>query len=84
MKEYFTEEQKNREINKIYIEEDDVLVIGEFVEGSGKTFILTGNAVIEGETYHEFEVEFELTEEPKEETAEEIMGIDWEWYDYLC
>ena len=43
-----------------------------------------GVATIEGERYHEFEIEFELTEEPAEETLEAIMQTDWEWYDFLC
>lgn len=84
MKEYFTQEQKQSEINKLIIEEDNVLMMGEYIEGEGKNYVLTGSAVIDGETYHDFQVEFELVEAPKEETAEAVMTMEWDWYDYLC
>ena len=84
MKLTFTEEQIANELHKIYLEEDDLLMEGEFVTGEGKNYVITGGATIEGERYHEFEIEFELTEEPAEETLEEIMQTDWEWYDFLC
>ena len=84
MKLTFTEEQIANELHKIYLEEDDLLMEGEFVTGEGKNYIITGVATIEGERYHEFEIEFELTEEPAEETLEAIMQTDWEWYDFLC
>jgi len=83
MKLTFTEEQIANELHKIYLEEDDLLMEGEFVTGEGKNYIITGVATIEGERYHEFEIEFELTEEPAEETLEAIMQTDWEWYDFL-
>ena len=66
MKLTFTEEQIANELHKIYLEEDDLLMEGEFVTGEGKNYIITGVATIEGERYHEFEIEFELTEEPAE------------------
>ena len=84
MKKYFTQEQIECQLNKIYIEEDDLWLEGEFVEGEGKHYIITGTAIIDGERYHEFEIEFELTQLPKEETLSEIMNMDWDWYDYLC
>ena len=83
MKEYFSDEQKIRGINKIYLEEDDVTMTGEFIEGEGTIYIITGEAVIDGEDYTEFKIEFELTEEPSEEKIEDIMSIEWECYDYL-
>ena len=49
-----------------------------------ENYIITGIATIEGERYHEFEIEFELVEEPAEETLESIMETEWEWYDFLC
>ncbi len=84
MKEYFTQEQIQKEINKIYIEEDDFVLEGEFIEGEGTHYIITGIAVIENERYHDFKIEFNLIELPKEETIPFIMDIDWDWYDYLC
>lgn len=84
MKLTFTEEQIKNELNKIYLEEDDLLMEGEFVTGEGKNYVITGVATIEGGCYHEFEIEFELVEEPADETLESIMETEWEWYDFLC
>ena len=84
MKEYFTQQQIDQELHKIYIEEDDLLLEGEFIEGEGKHYVITGIATIEQERYHDFEIEFNLVELPKEETISVIMDMDWEWYDYLC
>lgn len=84
MKLFFTEEQKKNELNRIYIEDDELLLEGEFVEGEGKKYVITGIATIEGERYHEFEIEFELVNVPEDSSLDSIMNIDWEWYDYLC
>ena len=51
MKLTFTEEQIANELHKIYLEEDDLLMEGEFVTGEGKNYIITGVATIEGERY---------------------------------
>lgn len=83
MKEYFNEEQKLEELNKIEFEEDEVVFSGDYVEGEGKSYIIVGKAIIDGETYQDFKVELELVEEPEEETIDEIMAVEWEWYDYL-
>ena len=84
MKLTFTEEQVKADLNKVFLEDEDVLMEGEWVEGQGKNYIISGVATIDGERYHEFEIEFELTEEPREETLEEIMKGDWDWFDFLC
>lgn len=84
MKYIFTEEQIKKDLHKLYLEEDDVLMEGEYVTGEGKNYVISGVATIEGERYHEFEIEFELTEEPAEDSLEAIMSMDWEWYDFLC
>ena len=84
MKIIFTEEHIRKELNKIYIEEDDLLLEGEFLEGSGREYVITGVATIEGERYHAFEIAFALKETPTEESVEAIMEADWDWYDYLC
>ena len=52
--------------------------------GEGKNNIISGVATIEGERYHEFEIEFELLQEPAEQTIEAIMAEEWDWYDFLC
>lgn len=79
----FNEEQKKLEINKIEIEEDEIILEAESIEGEGKHYIITGIAEIEGERYHDFQIEFELVQEPKENSIESIMETQWEWYDYL-
>lgn len=84
MKLTFTEEQIKSELNKFYLEEDDLMMEGEYITGEGKNYVISGIATIEGERYHEFEIEFELLEEPAEETIEAIMAAEWDWYDFLC
>ena len=80
----FTDEDIKNEVNKVYIEDDDVLLTGEFIEGDGKKYILTGSALREGETYHGFETEFEMESEIQNPTAASLMSADWKWYDYIC
>lgn len=80
----FTEQEIANEIHKIYIEEDDLLLEAEVLEGEGKLYKLTGIATIEGERYHDFEIEFALLEEPEEMSAEAILSAEWDWYDYVC
>ena len=84
MKLVFTEEQIAKELNKFYLEEDELLMEGEFITGEGKNYIISGVATIEGERYHEFEIEFALLNEPAEQTVEAIMAEEWDWYDFLC
>ena len=84
MKLTFTEEHIKNELNKFYLEGDDLMMEGEYITGEGKNYIISGVATIEGERYHEFEIEFELLEEPAEETIEAIMAVEWDWYDFLC
>ncbi|MDR2903605.1 MAG: hypothetical protein LBU77_03765 [Clostridiales bacterium] len=81
MKLFFTEEQKANEENKAEI--DDVLFRADFIEGQEKNWILTGSAVVDGETYTNFTVEIETAELPAGESAAEIMAAEWEWYDFL-
>ena len=45
---------------------------------------MTGIATIEGERYHDFEIEFALLEEPEEMSAEAILSAVRDWYDYDC
>ena len=84
MKLTFTEEHIKNELNKFYLDEDDLMMEGEYITGEGKNYIISGVATIEGERYHEFEIEFELLEEPAEETIEAIMAVEGDWYDFLC
>lgn len=84
MKECFTKEHEDKGLNMVFIEEDDVTLTCEYIEGEGKNYIITGTAIIDGEAYHDFKVEFELIEEPEEENIDCIMEIEWDWYDFLC
>ena len=84
MKLVFTEEQIAKELNKFYLEEDELLMEGEFITGEGKNYIISGVATIEGERYHEFEIEFALLNEPAEQSVDAIMSEEWDWYDFLC
>ncbi len=80
----FSEEQIKQEKNKIYLEEDELLLEGEYLEGEGKRYVISGIATIEGERYHDFQIEFELFQPQKGDTVEAILAEEWDWYDFLC
>lgn len=84
MKQEFLQIHKDAELNKIVIEEDNLIFYADFIEGQGKNYIMTGKAVIEGETYNDFKLEFQLENEPLNESIEDIINSDWQWYDYIC
>ena len=87
MKIYFTEEDKKEEFNKIELEGEDVILIGEYiepVENEENTYTIVGDAVIEGELYHEFVTGFSLLDEPEEMSARAIARAEWDWFDYVC
>lgn len=87
MKIYFTEEDKKEEFNKIELEGEDVILIGEYiepVENEENTYTIVGDAVIEGELYHEFVTVFSLLDEPEEMSARGIAQAEWDWFDYVC
>lgn len=83
MEHIFTPEEKEKELNKVYLEEDDLLMEGEALRGEKGHYILQGIATIEGERYHDFEIEFQLEEEPAEETPEVVLNASWDWYDFV-
>ena len=83
MKYVFTDDDIKNEKNVIEIEDENVKVEGEYIEGEGKIYVLTGTAEIDGERYRDFKVEFELSEEPLSENIDDIMSADWEFYDFL-
>lgn len=83
----FTDDDIRNEYNKIELEGEDVILIGSYIEtidDEENTFTITGDAVIEGELYHEFVTIFGLTEAPEEMTASAIARADWDWFDYVC
>ena len=87
MKYVFTEQDKQDEVNKIELEGEDVMFIGEYiedVENEENTYTITGDAVIEGELYHEFVTIFGTVEPVEEPTARAIAMAEWDWFDYVC
>lgn len=87
MKYVFTEQDKQDEVNKIELEGEDVMLIGEYiedVENEENTYTITGDAVIEGELYHEFVTIFGTVEPVEEQTARAIAMAEWDWFDYVC
>ena len=87
MKYVFTEQDKKDEVNKIELEGEDVMLIGEYiedVENEENTYTITGDAVIEGELYHEFVTIFGTVEPVEEPTARAIAMAEWDWFDYVC
>ncbi len=87
MKYVFTEQDKQDEVNKIELEGEDVMLIGEYiedVENEENTYTITGDAVIEGELYHEFVTIFGTVEPVEELTARAIAMAEWDWFDYVC
>ena len=85
MKIYFTEEDKKEEFNKIELEGEDVILIGEYIEPvENEENTIVGDAVIEGELYHEFVTVFSLLDEPEEMSARAIAQAEWDWFDYVC
>ena len=87
MKYVFTEQDKLDEVNKIELEGEDVMLIGEYiedVENEENTYTITGDAVIEGELYHEFVTIFGTVEPVEEPTARTIAMAEWDWFDYVC
>ena len=87
MKYVFTEQDKLDEVNKIELEGEDVMLIGEYiedVENEENTYTITGDAVIEGELYHEFVTVFGTVEPVEEPTARAIAMAEWDWFDYVC
>lgn len=81
MKIFFSEEDKSNEANKIHLE--DILFIGDYIEGENLTYKMVGKAIIDEETYNNFIVEFTLKEEPKNLSISNIMDVEWLYYNYI-
>lgn len=87
MKYDFTEQDFNDEANKIELEGEDVTLIGKYledVENEEKTYTITGDAVIEGETYHDFVTIFATSEKVENPSARTLVEAEWDWFDYVC
>ena len=81
MKLIFTQEQIEKELNKVHLEEDNVVMEGEYVIKEEENYAIIGVATIDGERFQQFKVTFELVE-TVEETIENIMNTEWDWYDF--
>ena len=83
----FTKEDIEGEYNKIELDGEDVTLMGSFietVEGEENTYTITGDAIVEGELYHDFITIFGLAEAPKAMTARNVAEAEWDWFDYIC
>ncbi|MFI3174671.1 MAG: hypothetical protein R3Y53_05635 [Bacillota bacterium] len=78
----FNDEQKNKELHIVHLEEDDVVLVGDYVVKEEEGYAIFGTATIDSERFLDFKVLFELVEEIEEETVENIMMTEWEWYDF--
>ena len=84
MKWVFTEEQKATGIHRVELPEDEMLLDGEWLESQDNDeYLLCGVATIEGERYHDFTVRFALAEAPASQTPEDIMALEWAWYEFV-
>lgn len=79
----FSENDKENGLNIVDIPDEELTLLGDFLEGEGRQFKITGTAEIEGEKYKNFEIEFYLDSEPANITTLDIMSIEWEWYDFI-
>lgn len=82
MKYIFEQCHIEENLNIIEIEEENLKLIGEYVEGDGRNYVIVGIAEIEGERYRDFHIEFETVEDVLDDIVS-IMSCDWEYYDFI-
>ncbi len=75
--------QEDIDNNKHILEIEDIKIFGQHIEVHEDYYTLLGKAEIDGEIYTDFIVEFSLTENPKENTIDAILAIDWNEYDFV-
>lgn len=78
---FFTEQEIAQKENIIEIE--DIVLTGNSIEIFEGYYVIKGNALIDGETFLDFLVEFTLTSEPTENTTKSILSIEWDEYDFI-
>ena len=74
----FTKEDIENEYNKMELEGEDVTLIGEYIEvieDEENTFTITGDAIIEGELYHEFVTVLKLLRSLQLKQLHRLSGI---------
>ncbi len=77
----FTEQEIDNKENVVEIE--DIVVYGETIEVLEGYFVLLGRALIDGEMYSDFQVEFTLEKSPEELNCLNIINSDWIEYDFV-
>ena len=83
----FTADDIEEELNKIELEGEDVILIGKYietVEDEENTYTITGDAIVEGELYHDFVTIFGTIGSPEEMSAAGNAALEWDWFDYVC
>ncbi len=76
-----TIEEKEKELNKVYLEEDDMEIQINFIDKLEDIYLLNTRAIIEGEAYNNFEVEVQLACNEEITCVSDILNFEWEWYD---
>ncbi len=76
-----TIEEKEKELNKVFLEEDDMEIQINFIDKLDDIYLLNTRAIIEGEAYNNFEVEVQLVNGEEITCVSDILNFEWEWYD---
>ncbi len=79
-----TENEKENELNKIWLEEDEIELQINFIDKKEDVYLLNTRAIIDGEAYNNFEVEVKLLNESDVLTCVgDILNFEWDWYDLV-
>ncbi len=76
-----TNEEKEKELNKVFLEEDEMELQINFIDKLDDIYLLNTRAIIEGEAYNNFEVEVQLVNNEEIACVADILEFEWEWYD---
>lgn len=77
----FSEEDIKNE--KTAIELEEMVFKAEKIVGEGKEYVCYGDAIVEEEVYHNFQVKVFLCEETDVKSPFDILEAEWEDYDFL-
>ncbi|MFV0502937.1 MAG: hypothetical protein ACK5LT_03065 [Lachnospirales bacterium] len=77
----FNDEHKKEDIHKVDVE--DIYFEGEYLNIlNDNLYQITGTAIIEGEKYNNFTIEFTLLDKTNNK-LEDIMKAQWDEYDFI-
>lgn len=65
------------------LELEELILKVHAIKGSSKEYTLYGDAVVDGEVYHNFEIGIVLEEAPESDSPMEILNSEWAEYDFL-